>query len=83
MVLVSTVVPVPSAASSIQIMLAAPVVTLKALLSPVLPPPEVVIVIPVAALVMVTKPVQTPFANGPVVVGLMVPVVSLKVFVSV
>jgi hypothetical protein len=58
-------------------------VTLKVPLVPVLLEPDVEIVIPEPAPVTVTKPVQTPLEKAPVVVGLIVPVETLKVLVVV
>ena len=57
--------------------------TSNILLSPVFPSPDVVIVTPVWNVVMVTLPVQMPIENPPVVVGLIVPVVSLNELVPV
>ena len=59
----------------------APGLTVKLPLVPDLPEPDVEIVIPEPAPVNVTEPVQTPLEKAPVVVGLMVPVETLKVFV--
>ncbi len=44
---------------------------------------DVVIVTPVPDLVIATLPVQTPFAKAVVLVGLIVPVVSVRAFVPV
>jgi hypothetical protein len=60
----------------------APGLIVKVALVPVAPPPLVEIVSE-PAFVIFTDTWQTPFANVPVVPGLMVPEVSVKVFVPV
>ena len=61
-----------------------PALTVKVLLVPECPLPSFVeIEIPEPALVSVTEPVQTPAANAPVPVGLMVPDDTDKVLVPV
>ena len=60
-----------------------PALTVNVLLVPDSPPPDVDIEMPVPALVSVTEPVQTPAANAPVVVGMMVPEDTVKVLVPV
>jgi len=52
--------------------------TVKLLLDPVVPQLSVAVIISVPAFVMVTGPAQTPFTKGSVIVGLIVPEVSLK-----
>ncbi|MBA7631483.1 hypothetical protein ES703_39014 [subsurface metagenome] len=60
-----------------------PAATSKLLLVPDLSAPVVVMATPVCTPVMVTLPVQTPLVKLPVELGVMVLVVSLKVFVPV
>ena len=60
-----------------------PAVISKLLLVPDLSAPVVAMATPVCTSVMVTFPVQTPLVKLPVELGLMVLVVSLKVFVPV
>ena len=57
--------------------------TLKLLLVPDRPDPEVVIVMPLPDLVTLRLPVQDPFEKAVVVVGVIVPVETVKVFVPV
>lgn len=64
-------------------LLAAAGFTLKLPLVPDFPPPIVVIVTPVCALVMVTLPVHVPDEKPPVVTGLIVPVESVRLLVPI
>jgi hypothetical protein len=59
----------------------APELTMKLLLVPVIPEPVVKSVTPEFALVTITEPVQTPFTNAPVLVGVIVPFETFKVLV--
>jgi hypothetical protein len=61
----------------------APALTVNELLVPDMLLPVVEIVIPVPDLVSVTEPVQTPAVNALVLVGLMVPEDTVRVFVPV
>jgi hypothetical protein len=54
--------------------------TLKRLLVPASPAPDVLIVIPEPVVVMVMGNVITPLEKGPIVVGLIVPVESVIAF---
>ena len=55
-------------------------VTLKGLLVPACVAPNVLIVMPVPVVVILTGSVRTPLMNGPVFIGLIVPVESASVF---
>ena len=54
--------------------------TLKGSLVPVFVAPNVLIVMPDPALVRLTDMVRTPFVKAPVLVGIIVPVETLRVF---
>ena len=57
-----------------------PWLTAKLLLTPDFPPPLVVMVVLVVDFVIVTETVLIPFVNAPVLIGVIVPVESLRVF---
>lgn len=56
---------------------------MKALLVPVIVAPEVLIVMPEPAVFSVTETVHIPLLKEPVLVGLIVPVVTVRVFAPV